>query len=174
MEAFHFALPAIRGTQAGRQYFIAMCPLSLVSRLFPLETATLRPELQLQRIVTVSRIPDLVRYLTTHPTSYVLSALTASIDAEVEFQPAPSSSAGAPFGYLQIPMSARLLLHDGLHRRAAIEAAIKARPELGEETVSLVLFVDPGLQQAEQMFTDLKRNETHSARSRSILCDQPG
>jgi DNA sulfur modification protein DndB len=68
-------------------------------------------------------------------------------------------------------MRAHLLLHDGLHRRAAIESALKLKPELGEETISLVLFIDPDLRRAEQMFTDLKRNETHSARSRSILCD---
>jgi len=171
MDAFHFTLPAVRGVQAGREYFIAMCPLRLVPQLFSLEADNLRPELQLQRLLNKSRLPDLVRYLAGHPKSYVLSSVTASIDAKVEFESVPGSAGPAVPGNLKVPMTAQLLLHDGLHRRAAIEAALRLRPEIGDETISLVLFVDPGLRRAEQMFTDLKRNETHSARSRSILCD---
>jgi DNA sulfur modification protein DndB len=133
--------------------------------------AHLRPALQLQRVLNRSRIPELVRYLTKHHKSYILSSLTASIDDDVQFEPLSSSEETAVPGYLKIPLQAHLVLHDGLHRRMAIESALKQKPELQSETISLVLFVDPGLRRAEQMFTDLKRNETHSARSRSILCD---
>jgi DNA sulfur modification protein DndB len=172
MDAFHYTLPAVRGVQAGREYFVAMCPLYLVPRLFPLEGSHLRPELQLQRILNKNRIPEMVRYLTGHPKSYILSSLTASVNAQVQFEPfAAPTTIHAALGHLQIPLAAQLLLHDGLHRRAAIEIAVKNCPAIANETVSLVLFVDPGLRRAEQMFTDLKRNETHSARSRSILFD---
>lgn len=171
MEPFYYTLPAVSGVQAGRQFFTAMCPLALIPRLFPLENNRLRPELQLQRIVNRGRIPEIVRYLTGHPKSYILAALTASVDTAVEFEQMSGSGNAVSPGYLKIPMTAQFLLHDGLHRRAAIEAALKLKPELGSETISLVLFVDPGLRRAEQMFTDLKRHETHSARSRSILCD---
>jgi DNA sulfur modification protein DndB len=172
MEPFYYTFPAVCGIQAGRPYYVAMCPLRIVPRLFSLENQNLRPELQLQRILNKSRIPEMVRYLTGHPKSYILSSLVASIDSAVEFEQTPGSRGVVHPGHLKIPMTAHLLLHDGLHRRAAIEAALKRTPEIGEETISLVLFVDPGLRHAEQMFTDLKRNETHSARSRSILCDQ--
>jgi DNA sulfur modification protein DndB len=171
MDAFHFALPAVRGVQASREYFVAMCPLRLVPRLFPLESNHLRPALQLQRILNRSRIPEIVKYLTGHSKSYILSSLTASINVPVQFEAAQGTVGTAVFGHLKVPMTAQFLLHDGLHRRVAIEAALKNRPEIADETISLVLFVDPGLRRAEQMFTDLKRNETHSARSRSILCD---
>ena len=63
------------------------------------------------------------------------------------------------------------MIHDGLHRRAAIEAALRLKPELAEETVSLVLYVDPGFQRSEQIFSDLKRHESRSSRSQGILCD---
>jgi len=171
MEPFFYTLPAIRGLQASREYFIAMCPLALIPRLLPLDIDRLRPELQLQRIVNRGRIPEIVRYLAGHPKSYILSSLTASIDTPVEFEKLPGAEGLVGPGYLKIPMTAQLLLHDGLHRRAAIEAVLKLKPELGNETIALVLFIDPGLRRSEQMFTDLKRNETHSARSRSILCD---
>jgi DNA sulfur modification protein DndB len=171
MAAFTFTLPAIRGVQAGREYFVTMCPLDLVASLFPLEAKGIRPELQLQRILNGSRVPEIARYLAAHPRSYVLPSLTASVDRDVVFEPVAGAHGPAVVGYLRIPLGSRLLLHDGLHRRAAIETALKQRPELAKETVSLVLFVDPGLRHAEQMFTDLKRHEAHSARSRSILFD---
>jgi DNA sulfur modification protein DndB len=171
MEVFSYTLPAVRGIQAGREYFIAMCPLRLVPGLFRAEAGSLRPELKFQRLLNKSRIPEIARYLTRHPKSYILSSLTGSINGEARFEPVLGSEGQAVPGYLKVPMAAQLLLHDGLHRVAAIETALRAKPELGNETISLVLFVDAGLRRAEQMFTDLKRNETHSARSRSILFD---
>ena len=147
MQPFSYILPAVRGTQAGRGYFVAMCPLGLVPRLFAVEDENLRPALQLQRILNKSRIPEIVRYLTGHPNSYILSSLTASINADVQFEKVPGSQGAAILGYLKVPMGAQLLLHDGLHRRVAIEAALKQKPELANETVSLVLFVDSGLRE---------------------------
>lgn len=171
MDAFYHTLPAVRGLQAGREYYTAMCPLALIPRLFPVENDRLRKELQLQRLLNRGRIPEIARYIATHPKSYILSSLTASIDTAVEFEPIAGEAMSSGAGHLKIPMTGQFLIHDGLHRSAAIQAALKLKPELGQETLSLVLFVDPGLRRAEQMFTDLKRNETHSARSRSILCD---
>ena len=72
---------------------------------------------------------------------------------------------------LKVPIATRLLIHDGLHRRAAIESALQLNPELGNETISLVLYVDPGFQRSEQIFSDLKRHESRSSRSQGILCD---
>jgi DNA sulfur modification protein DndB len=74
-------------------------------------------------------------------------------------------------GTLRLPVAARFLIHDGIHRRAAIEAALRLKPELADETVSLVLYVDPGFQRSEQIFSDLKRHESRSSRSQGILCD---
>jgi DNA sulfur modification protein DndB len=127
--------------------------------------------LRAQRILNPGRIPAIAQYITGHPKSYILGSLIASIDRAVEFERVQGRTGTLTAGFLKIPLSARLLLHDGLHRRAAIEEALKSRPTLGQETVPLVLFVDPGFRRAEQMFTDLKRNETHSARSQSILYD---
>jgi DNA sulfur modification protein DndB len=171
MSAFEYTLPAIRGVQAGRPYFIAMCPLALVPRIFHFEESKLRPELRAQRVLNSARIPEIARYITSHPRSYVLCSLTGSIDGEVTFESAIDSAIPASLGTLRVPLSARLLIHDGLHRRAAIEEALRLKPELGQETVPLVLYPDPGLRRAEQMFSDLKRNETRSARSQTILYD---
>jgi DNA sulfur modification protein DndB len=171
MAAFDLHLPAIRGKQAGHDFYLVMCPLRIVPRLFRSEENEIQPELQAQRVLNKNRVPEIARYVTDNPDSYVLSSIVASIDREVSFDPAPGRNYGGGVGVLKLPISARLLIHDGLHRRAAIEAALRIRPELGDETIALVLYVDPGFQRSEQIFSDLKRHEARSAGSQRILCD---
>ena len=171
MGAFEYTLPAVRGTQAGREYFVTMCPLQLVSRLFQLHDDAIQTAFPAQRALTQARVPEIAHYIASHPKSYVLSALTASIDSTVQFEKCPGVAEETSAGNVKVPMTARLLLHDGLHRCAAIEAALEMRPELANETISLVLFVDPGLKRSDQVFTDLKSSEIRSSRSQAILCD---
>src|SRR5262245_61236884 len=120
MEPFSYTLPAVRGKQAGREYFVTICPFGLVPRLFQFDDLKIPRALQLQRILNRKRLPEMVRYLTEHRKSYVLSSLTGSIDTEIQFEQVPGSNAPATLGYLKIPLGAQLVIHDGLHRRAAI------------------------------------------------------
>ncbi len=171
MAGFELHLPAIRGKQSGHDFYLVMCPLRLLPRLFRLEEEGIQPELQAQRVLNKGRIPEIARYITENPECYILSSIVGSIDREVLFEPAPGHTGSAGLGILRLPISARLLIHDGLHRRAAIETALRLKPGLGDETISLVLYVDPGLRRSEQIFSDLKRHESRSSRSQGILCD---
>jgi DNA sulfur modification protein DndB len=170
MPAFEYILPAVRGKQAGHEFFVTMCPLKTLAALFPEGEADLRPELEAHRAVNAQRVPEIVRYITNHPASYVLGALTATVDSHVRFKPARGANDGN-VGHITVPMSARMILHDGLHRCAALKAAVKRIPKLAEESVSLVLFPDPGLKRSDQIFTDLKRHERKSPRSLRLLHD---
>jgi DNA sulfur modification protein DndB len=171
MQPFEYTFPAIRGTQAGREQFVTMCPLALVPRLFPADDRSLAPDLRAQRVLNQGRVPQIARYIAGNRRSYVLGALTASVDGAVRFEPSRAPIATAMSGTLHVAMSARFVLHDGIHRSAAIVAALRQRPELADETIAIVLFADPGLKRAEQIFTDLKRQERRPARSSSILHD---
>jgi DNA sulfur modification protein DndB len=169
--AFSYTFPALRGIQAGHEYFVSMCPLRLVPRLFTFDEAELLPELRAQRVLNRARIPELAGYIVQNPTEYVFSALTVSIDADVEFSSASDNVAHFNIGWLQIPMSARFVINDGQHRRAAIEAALKERPELGDESIATVFFIDRGLSRAQQMFADLNRFAIRPTQSLNILYD---
>src|SRR5258708_4554572 len=72
---------------------------------------------------------------------------------------------------LAATMIARILINDGQHRRAGIEEALKTRPELGDETISVVLFVDGGLKRSQQMFADLNKHAIRPTKSLGILYD---
>ena len=171
MAGFELQLPGIRGTQAGHDYYLVMCPLRHVPRLFQFEDEGIQPELQAQRVLNKGRVPEIARYITDN--SDPMSCLRSSALSIGTFcSSRPQGNVGAPdLGILKLPISARLLIHDGLHRRAAIEAALRLKPELGDETISLVLYVDPGFRRSEQIFSDLKRHESCSSRSQGILCD---
>lgn len=167
-----YAFAALRGKQAGREYFVAMCPLKLVPRLFLFQDEELPAELRSQRVLNRARIPEMSKYITSNRQSYIFSAITASIDASVTFE--GLSIDGKPsddIGRLRIPMDARFVLNDGQHRRAAIEEALRECPDLGDETISVVFFVDVGLKRTQQMFADLNKHAVRPTRSIGILFD---
>ena len=72
-------------------------------------------------------------------------------------------------GALEIDMNASFLINDGQHRKAAIDAAIAEDESLREETISIVLYRDQGLQRSQQMFTDLNKHAVTTSKSLNTL-----
>ena len=166
----HYIFPAIRGMQAGREYYSTMCSLRLIPKLFLYDEEELPAELRSQRTLNKGRIPAISRYLIDNPTDYIFSSITASIDGEVSFMPFGDGSK-SKVGELKIPMTARIIINDGQHRRAAIEQALKERSELGFDTISVVFFVDGGLKRSQQMFADLNQHAVRPSKSLGIYYD---
>lgn len=171
MEAYNYQFTAIRGIQAGREYYVAMCPLKLVPKIFVFDEEEIPAELRSQRTLNKARIPDITRYLVNNPESYVFSSITACIDADIKFEPLSEDGYGQNAGTLTVPMSSIVIINDGQHRRAAIEVALRENPELGDETISVVFFVDTGLQRSQQLFSDLNKHAVRPTRSIGILYD---
>jgi DNA sulfur modification protein DndB len=74
-------------------------------------------------------------------------------------------------GTLTVSMYAKFIVNDGQHRRAAIQQALEASPELGEETIAVVFFLDRGLERCQQMFADLNRYSVRPSASLGVLYD---
>jgi DNA sulfur modification protein DndB len=148
-----------------------MCPLRLVPKLFLFDEASVPPELRAQRAINRARVPEMARYIVQNPRGYTFSALTASIDSRVKFTPLEDYDPEKRVGILQIPMESRLVINDGQHRKAAIEEALKVKPDIGHETIPVVLFVDAGLKRSQQMFADLNKYAVRPSRSLGVLYD---
>lgn len=168
MNSARFSFPAVKGIQAGMEYYVAMVPLDCIPKLFTFTDENLPPEIRSQRTLTKARIPEIRDYILSNPTSYVFSALTTSIDGDVSFE---ASGKQSSLGMLSISMSAKLLINDGQHRRAAIEEALKKNPDLKYEHISMVLYHDIGLKRSQQMFSDLNRFAIRPTKSLNILYD---
>lgn len=151
-----YQFPAVKGCQAGKDYYICMVPLGLMSKIFATDSSDVPAEYRAQRKLNEARIPEICGYILSNRDSYVFSALAASVDGDMKFVPADSNENA---GILEIDMTASFLINDGQHRKAAIEAAIAEDESLKEETISIVLYKDQGLQRSQQMFTDLNKDE---------------
>ena len=163
-----YSFPAVRAIQAGKPFYIATCPLRIIPRIFMYDEEELPAELRAQRTLNKSRIPEMTRYLLEAPKDYVFSALTASVGSEVEFIEAEGAS---NLGTLKVSMDAQILINDGQHRRAAIEEAIKENPELGQDNIAVLFFVDEGLKRSQQMFADLNKYAVRPSSSLGTLYD---
>ncbi|MCW8107117.1 DNA sulfur modification protein DndB [Alteromonas ponticola] len=151
-----FSFPAVRGTQAGRPFYIATCPLRTVQKIFVFDEEEVPPELRAQRTLNKSRIPAIAKYLVENPKDYVFSAITVSVDTSVNFQ--ESDPVNIPnLGILKVPLDAQILINDGQHRRKAIEEALKENADLGSDNIAVLFFVDEGLARSQQMFVDLNK-----------------
>ncbi len=162
------SFPAMRGKMGRREYFVAMVKLSVVSKMFKFrDWSQLPADQRAQRVITKNRIPEIARYILDNEDGYLFSALTVSYDCDPEFTALNREQPN--IGLLEIPFDADLIINDGQHRRAAIEEALKENPNLGDETISVVLFPFEGLDRMQQMFSDLNRTARTTAKSLNIL-----
>lgn len=169
---FYTNFPAIRARQAGEDFYVVMCPMRLLPNLFAFDDEEVPPEVRAQRVLNRARLPEIARYLIDNPENYIISAITASVDASVTFQPFSDTAEHHAVGTLSIPMGATLLINDGQHRRAAIELAIQEEPRLKDDAVPVLLFIDRGLARSQQMFADLNQHSIRPSDSLSTLYDQ--
>jgi len=166
-----YGFDAIRGVQATHEFYVAMCPLKIIPKLFIFNDYDIPPELRAQRTLRESRIPALKNYILNNPDSYIFSSLTASVDGNMKFAPSLSLGKEGKLGRLYINMDSRLLINDGQHRRKAIEEALKENPDLGHEMISVMFLQDKGLKRSQQMFSDLNKNAVKPTKSLNILYD---
>ncbi|MDD4760957.1 MAG: DNA sulfur modification protein DndB [Bacteroidaceae bacterium] len=162
----YIELSAVRGVQAGRQYYTAMCPLHLAVQMFSYSDSSLPPDIRAQRVLNKRRVPEMRDYILENLDTYVFSALTASIDGDIEFI---QTEQNYRIGKLKISLNSRIIINDGQHRQAAIAAALEENPALRNEDISIVLYHDLGLVRSQQMFSDLNRHAVRPTRSLNIL-----
>ena len=165
------SFPAIRGVQAGREYYVTMWTLRTLKQISIFDESDLTPEMRVQRVLNKARIPEMAGYILDNPNDYIFSALTASIDSQMVFEPLSKEPGKDRLGTLKIPMDARFIINDGQHRRAAILTALEQKPTLAYESIAVVFFPDIGLERCQQMFADLNRYAIRPSRSLGLLYD---
>ena len=104
---YSISFPAIRGVQAGKEYYVTMCPLKLLPTMFQLAVADIPPALRAQRELNKGRVTPLTRYMLENLDNYVFSSIAASIDSEVEFDPYGTDIVGRKIGTLIVAMDAK-------------------------------------------------------------------
>ncbi|MCL1060691.1 DNA sulfur modification protein DndB [Shewanella benthica] len=165
------SFPAIRGTQAKTEYYIVMCPLKRLSKIFTFDEGQLPVEQRAQRIINEDRIPEITNYILDNRDNYVFSALTACIDGQSEFVSIGNGKHEQKIGTLVIDEDADIYITDGQHRHAAILEALKADPSLADESISVVFFINKSLEERQRIFKDLNLYPVKTDSSLSITYD---
>ena len=161
-----------RGMQAGREFYTIMCDFATIINRFQFDMKEgMPPHLRAQRKLRKSRVPKIAAYILDNPQSYVLSAITVSVDKKINFVPSKMEESGDRVGYIRIPSNARILVNDGQHRCAAISQAYGENPDVGTERIAVVVFEDRGLERSQQMFADLNKHATKPTKSLGLLYD---
>ena len=104
-----YGFDAIRGTQAGNEFYVAMCPLKIIPKLFSFNDHDIPPQLRAQRVLSAARIPAIKNYILNNPNDYIFSSLTASVDGVMKFTPAASLGEDGKLGRLYIAMELSLI-----------------------------------------------------------------
>ena len=166
-----FRVPATRGRMGNTNYYTATLPFGAVVKLFtfdPDEMLELTPENRSQRALNSKRIPEIANYVLDHE-DYIFSAVTVSVDSdEVYFDPVEP---GANIGELVLPLEAKYVINDGQHRVAGISEALRRDSALADDTISVVVLPDGGLERSQQIFSDLNRTVHKTSKSLDILFD---
>jgi DNA sulfur modification protein DndB len=165
------SFPAMEGYMGGRKYYATLMKLNLIPKMFTFRNwSDLPPEEREQRVLVTKRIPDITGYILDNQESYLFASITASYKCKVKFKPAKESS---PLGELEMELEeANFLINDGQHRCAAIREALEQKPELADETISVLLFNYETHERAQQMFSDLNRYVVKTSKSLNILFDK--
>jgi DNA sulfur modification protein DndB len=166
-----YQFPCVRGIQAGAEYYTTMIPLRLLSKLFVLESDEMPAEMRAQRKLNVTRARKLKDYVLTSK-NYTLSSVTVTIDVpNGQIDQFNFLEVQGDVGTLNVPMDSHFLIADGQHRIAGLKLALVENPELGDETISCVVFLHSGLQRAQTMFHDLNYYASKPNKSLNLLYD---
>ncbi len=165
-----FSLPAIAGKMGSSIYYSVQIPFAQVPQLFKFNQEEVPVELRAQRILNEKRAYAIADYMEERKHDYTLPALTASVSESMRFDPVPGFS---NLGMVQIPIGATMLINDGQHRASSIETILeRCYHSFKDQSISVVLFYDQGLERSQQMFADINDKMVKPPKALNILFDR--
>jgi DNA sulfur modification protein DndB len=167
----------------GLDYFVSVVTLGEAARMVDYVedvdswTDETPPELKLQRKLNLQRVErEMVPYLLSAD-DHFYSALTVEIrstldsdnDDPINFTEQQSFPGGVQFGLLTLDGTECLYALDGQHRLKSIELAIRHKPTLAREHITLILVPQLSLSRSQTLFSDLNRNARVPPKSINLL-----
>jgi DNA sulfur modification protein DndB len=165
----YYTFSSLRGKQGKNSYYLIQCPLQLVSRLFSFDEVKATGTGFRYTSLSATKIEKLEQYLESHKDNYVLTPLIAHVESAVLFDP---TTEHGDIGLLHIPLTASLVVREGQHRCAAIQQAIAENPELGLDTISIMLIPASDSVRKAEVGSALNYTQAKSNWSLRVLHDQ--
>ena len=162
-------LPAIRGKQGGRTFYVSNLPNLLVRNFLRDVQSAVDISERSQRPLDPKHADDITNYLKSNVNEYVVGALTFAMKTEGEFTPLPNqSSDGYELGTLQFNLVQEFHSLDGQHRRQAIIKAMEEVDSIRDDSTAVIFYVEPDLTRRQQMFSDMNSTPRKVSKSLNI------
>ncbi len=169
MATGYYSLPGILGHQGKHDYYLIQCPARLLSRLFLFNETDVPIELRRGRSTDPSHVADIIAYFMSNQESYTIAPLIATVDGAVKFEPLNDEI--PEIGQIRIPINARMIIHDGQHRREAIQRLLTKGAPIGDDTIPIMLIPDPKLDRSANLYTHFNRYQIQPTLSKRVLHD---
>lgn len=178
------SFPALKGRMGDTDFFATVLTLGEVAKMVEFVEDVddwddhTDPESKSQRKLNTSRVErDLVPYLLEAP-DHFYSALTVEVrpSTAVDHEPAipfepqgPAIPGGIEYGMAVLDGTQTLYALDGQHRLKSIQRAIRLRPSLAREQISVILVPFRSQRRSQLLFSDLNRFAKTPSKSISLL-----
>ena len=162
-----YRLSASRGLQGNNIFYQISVPFRILASLVEMDDdwdVTKRS----QRLVNKTRAKALMRYIAKNNAEeafWIVPPLIGTLEGNFEFKEVPLDGF-SDVGHLVVPIECRIRLFDGQHRAFGIREAMVQHPEIGYQTISIVVYPHLNLQQRQQAFHDI--NSMQKIPSQSI------
>lgn len=162
-----YRLSASRGLQGNNIFYQISVPFRVLASLVQMDNdrdVTQRS----QRLVNKPRAKALMRYIAKNnadETFWIVPPLIGTLEGNFEFKEVPLDGF-SDIGHLVVPIECRIRLFDGQHRAFGIREAMLSHPEIGHQTISIVVYPHLNLQERQQAFHDI--NSMQKIPSQSI------
>jgi DGQHR domain-containing protein len=158
--------PALKGRQGDRDFYILLPSNGQLIEHFtpPVE----EEDEQSQRAVIPKHVEEIKDYVLENPGDFVLGALTYAVDPVVSFE---GVSQGSRVGELVLPAGTAVRSIDGQHRRLGLADAFEVSPELAQDGIAVVLYVEDDLGKRRQMFSDMNWTPRKVSASQNVAFD---
>jgi DNA sulfur modification protein DndB len=176
-------VPALRGRLGDWEYYVTVMKLNKIAKEVDL-AEKLHPhkelDLQIQREIG-SRVEPMVSYLLTQKERFYGALIVAVYGGNPRFHPVKMAEhtlldGEFPFGVIILDGAQRYFALDGQHRLASIKRAVEAKPELGEEEVSVILVphmqTPVGMQRTRRLFNTINRYAKPTSQAVNITMDE--
>ena len=164
MATLGLTLPATKGKQGRRTFFVVTVPNSVLNNFFTVNMDP--PEEASQRQLDPKHAHDIRDYLIANPDDYVLPTLVYAIDREPDYL---ASALSESVGVITIPFGTNLRSLDGQHRRQGLNEAIERRSLFAEDMTSVLLYVEPSVVSRRQMFSDMNATPKVVSKAQNVI-----
>lgn len=148
--------------EQGRRHHLAFSlPFNLLIEMAKLQTADTKKhksnaEELINRPLMPQHVDEIAKYL-LETENYILPSFI--FNSKTPIKVFVFGTGAVKFGYAVMPTNVELYVTDGQHRLKAIEKAIKERPELRDDSVTVLVVQEEDIDQIHQDFADCAKNK---------------